>query len=294
MWSNVDGTANVAIGNGALYSNIAAYSNTAVGFDALHNDSASENTAIGYQAMYSNTTGVANVAMGQTALRENISGSYNTAVGWDAMKTASGYHNSAFGMSALKFNATGNGNVAVGSDALVACLDGSNNTMVGTQADFLAGGATDITNSTAIGYDAKATAGNQVRLGNNDIQSLYCMGAYNATIENESPNLFVTSDGQILRISAPILGAGYAPLKLVVTAFVGTVPAGNSRKVLLDAEGSIQGKTVFVSPAVELPDGLVIAYARVSAPGVVEVKFTNTTVQEVVAGEMEYIVTVFN
>ena len=44
----------------------------------------------------------------------------------------------------------------------------------------------------------------------------------------------------------------------------------------------------------ELPDGLVIAYSRVSVQGFVEVKFTNTTDHEIDPLMMKYAVTVLN
>jgi hypothetical protein len=47
------------------------------------------------------------------------------------------------------------------------------------------------------------TADNQVRLGNNDIQSLYCMGAYNSVTYTETHNLFISPDGQIMRVEIP-------------------------------------------------------------------------------------------
>jgi len=54
---------------------------------------------------------------------------------------------------------------------------GTQNTAIGYEADF-AGTTSSYSNATVIGYQAKATAGNQVRLGNNSVSTLYCMGAY--------------------------------------------------------------------------------------------------------------------
>jgi len=70
------------------------------------------------------------------------------------------------------------------------------------------------------------------------------------------------------------------------------MPANSSWKAQFQVTGCQPGETVYVSPAAELPDGLVIAYARVSDPGTVEVKFTNTTVQAFDSVAMEFILTV--
>jgi len=290
MWSNVNGYSNVAIGDGALNMNVNGYSNTAIGYEAMHEDTASENTAIGYQAMISNISGTANVAIGQTALRENVEGSYNTAVGWDAMKNASGSNNAAFGPSALKENLTGNSNVAIGLNALISCIDGSNNTMVGTEADFAPEAPTDIYNSTALGYSAEVTESDQIRLGNNDIQTLFCMGAYNSVTYEELPNLYVSPDGQIMRAEIATKFPGF--IKVNLPYDLPAMPANSSWKAQFQVTGCQPGETVFVSPAAELPDGLVIGYARVSDPGTVEVKFTNSSGSVIDPVMMEFSITV--
>jgi len=51
-------------------------------------------------------------------------------------------------------------------------------------------------NSTAIGYNAEPSGSNQVKLGNNNVTSLYCMGAY-VGIVTGGVDLFAVSSGQI-------------------------------------------------------------------------------------------------
>jgi hypothetical protein len=48
--------------------------------------------------------------------------------------------------------------------------------------------------------------------------------------------------------------------------------------------------TVHVSPASELPDGLVIAYSRISAPGMVQIKLLNMSQTSVDAGSLGLLV----
>jgi hypothetical protein len=52
-------------------------SNTEVGDRALANNSGSNNSAFGYNALYRNTTGDYNTASGDRALYNNTTGRYN-------------------------------------------------------------------------------------------------------------------------------------------------------------------------------------------------------------------------
>jgi hypothetical protein len=56
--------------------------------------------------------------------------------------------------------------------------------------------------------------------------------------------------------------------------------------------GAIVGSTVHISPDQPLPDGLVIAYARVAFNNTIEVKFTNTTALALNPVAMNYHITV--
>jgi hypothetical protein len=203
------------------------------------------------------------------------------------MKWASGSNNVAIGASSLKQNATGTSNVAIGANALYECLSGSNNTMIGPEADFIASGTADYQNSTAIGYAAEVNASNQVRLGNNDIQTLYCMGAFNSTISGVNPNLYVDSAGQIMRITLPPPTSNQ-PIRTSVFIDLPVMPAGHALKITVEVEGATPGNVVHVSPAGELPDGIVIAYARVTGPGHTEIKFTNILGQPVDPAGMNF------
>jgi hypothetical protein len=201
--SNTIGPANSAIGNQALQNNTVAGNNVAVGTDALRTQSYSNggstftsgNTAVGYQALYfNNPTDINN-------------GIRNTAVGFNALQNNTiGYNNCAYGYSSLLFN-TGNKNTAVGAEA------------------FSSFGAYN--NSTALGANAQITDNNQVRLGDDNITSLFCKGAYSTTTSN-GPNLYVDNMGQIMRSTS---GAGNGWLLTgngstnPLTNFVGTTDA---------------------------------------------------------------------
>ena len=90
--------------------------NTAVGEDALENNTASNNTAVGYQALYSYVSGAGeNVAIGIEAL-------YNQT---------GGYENIAVGRRAGYGTTTGVRNTYIGDAAGQYCTTASNNTIIG-------------------------------------------------------------------------------------------------------------------------------------------------------------------
>jgi hypothetical protein len=169
----------VGMGGGAISSN------TVFGNAALQiNTTGVSNCAFGYNALTLNTTGQANCAFGQYALASNTTSESNSAFGHDALAyNTTGIYNNGFGRAAIKFNTTGNSNNAVGQAALRNNTTGSANTAIGSQAGFnnvldacsyntFLGATTDLdaatnawTKSTAIGYNAKITASNQIVLG---------------------------------------------------------------------------------------------------------------------------------
>ena len=95
---------NVAVGAGALLSNVDGYSNNAFGNDALFfNINGVANTAVGYYTLWNNDSdalGLANnnTAVGAVALFNNVDGSENTAVGKGAgQNVITGFNNTYVG-----------------------------------------------------------------------------------------------------------------------------------------------------------------------------------------------------
>jgi hypothetical protein len=131
-----------------------------------NNTTASDNTAVGYQAAFSNTTGSLQVAVGTNALRANTTGQYHTAVGYQALfANTTGNNNTAVGLSAMQTNTTGSNNSALGFGALSANTTASSNTAVGYEA-----GKANTTGqpNTAIGAGAlvaNTTGANNVAVG---------------------------------------------------------------------------------------------------------------------------------
>ena len=81
---------------------------------------------------------------------------------------------SAFGVNALYFT-TGSLNTSIGNRALLGNNTGSGNTTLGANADVLFG---NLTNATAIGYNAKVNASNKIRLGNSTVTVIEGQVAY--------------------------------------------------------------------------------------------------------------------
>jgi len=163
---------NTVVGVGAGQSNTTGDNNTSIGINTLRDNLGGfSNTAIGAYAMERNQGGAGNTAVGTSSLYSNTSGYGNTACGKGTLTTNTiGVNNTALGSGALAVNLVGNDNVAIGNSALISSL-GSANTAVG----HLAGQFnTNFNNTTCLGYNAQASAGDQIVLGNTAINALRC------------------------------------------------------------------------------------------------------------------------
>jgi len=113
--------------------------NTAVGRSALFSNTASDNTAVGADALSANGDGVQNTATGAVALANNISGNSNTAIGYEALNAnIAGGANTSVGVSALQRNSSGGANTAIGYGAGANVTSGSFNVYIGTDVSGVA------------------------------------------------------------------------------------------------------------------------------------------------------------
>ncbi|HEY9114796.1 MAG TPA: hypothetical protein VIN10_08840, partial [Bacteroidales bacterium] len=163
----------------------------------------------------------------QRAGRVTSAGS--TFLGYQAGNSNSASTSTGMGYRALYNNTLGTNNSAFGYNS------GPN--------------AANLSNTTAIGSNAVATSSNQVRLGDNNVTSLYCMGAYNSATPN-IPNLYVDANGQIMRsVNAPgwpgWLLSGNAGTT-VGTNFIGTtdnvsfaINTNNTERMRVEDDGEI-------------------------------------------------------
>jgi hypothetical protein len=115
-----------------------------------------------------NGTGTDNTASGYVALDSNGTGNYNTATGDHALySNTTGSNNTASGAGALYVNIGGSGNTAVGFNAgsdvhRSVPASGANSTFVGANANAT---VNNLTNATAIGYNAQVGESNALVLG---------------------------------------------------------------------------------------------------------------------------------
>jgi hypothetical protein len=143
-----------------------ANGNTANGYSALHSvGTGGLNVASGYNALSSNTSGSLNTANGYGALNSNTTASNNTAIGGNALGlNTTGPLNTATGYGSLINNTTGQGNTAVGFAALQNNTTGNDNTSIGIGAGPDVN-SPNLTNSTAIGYNAIVSESSALILG---------------------------------------------------------------------------------------------------------------------------------
>jgi trimeric autotransporter adhesin len=181
-YSNISGTGNVMLGESSGYGNTTGANNIMLGsFSGRNNVGGSNNSFIGSYAGYSNTsgdgnvmigdasgfgntTGYNNIMMGKSSGRLNTVGFNNSFIGvFAGYNNTSGAGNVMLGLSSGLNNTTGNDNIFIGNNAGSTNTTGTNNTYLGN----LANGTAALTNATAIGAGAAATASNTVVLGQN-------------------------------------------------------------------------------------------------------------------------------
>lgn len=157
---------NIAIGNGALQTDLNDERNLGIGKDALRYLVKTEGQPL--------QTGVNNVALGYESMAATAAScSNNTAVGvWSLNQNASGYCNSALGFRSLYVNVDGIYNTGIGCDTLLSLTSGNDNTAIGAKALLSVAIAGD---NTAVGNSAlrASTASENTAVGS--------LAAYSAT-----------------------------------------------------------------------------------------------------------------
>jgi hypothetical protein len=171
-----------------------------LGYLSLNANTATGNTALGYEAANSNTTGQSNTAIGNLALLANTTGTQNTATGSFALESNTASDNTANGYFALASNTTATNNTADGALSLHATTTGGNNAALGQKAGYdntggisnvfvgasSGGGNTSGSSNTFLGYNAGTSSTN----GSNNV----CLGA-NSAILNGGANSVVIGNG---------------------------------------------------------------------------------------------------
>jgi len=228
----VDKTINgVRVGRGNISD--PASENTAVGYQALQSvihttgDEGYYNTAFGDEALKSLTTGNSSSAFGDWALRLCTTGSYNTGIGGGAlMGLTTGSYNLAVGENSLLSNVSGQRNTAVGSFAL-NLNTGSYNTAIG----MLAGGLS--TSSGNWNILVGMQAGRDISTGGNN---LLIENITNASITSGSFNIVLNPKQKS--------GVTTGSFNTIIGCWDGAFPNAMANNVIIgDGQGNIRFRT---------------------------------------------------
>ena len=159
-------TTQFSLGGSRILSNT-GLDNLFAGFGAGAVNTGFSNSFFGSNAGLSNTTGSTNAFVGKSAGRLNTTGAGNSFFGGNAgTSNTTGGTNSFLGFGAGANNTTGERNTFVGETSGNNNISGANNTFIGTAAGN-PNTATQVNNSTAIGFGASVSTSNTIVIGRN-------------------------------------------------------------------------------------------------------------------------------
>lgn len=231
MEDQLTGNWNVAVGFAALNSATSSVNNTALGAHALNNNltgtrlvsvgsfslfnnTASHNTAVGDSVMLLNTSGTSNVAIGNSVLRNNVTSSFNVAVGREAL-----------------YNSVSGSNSAVGYRAGYGNTSGTRNSLFGDSADVT---ANNLTNASAIGWNARVAQSNSMVLGS--IQGL------NGATNTVRVGIGTNAPARGLHIGNDTIGVRYEGVS-AGGSFISTPSATTDKILYADDAGDLRAMT---------------------------------------------------
>ena len=160
-------------------------------------NNATDNIAIGLNALNRLTTGDNNIAIGHNALDKCASKTNNVAIGKNSLYDIE--VGGTVGGTVAETNCT-----AIGFESGKQNRNGKNNTYIGYRADCRYD-LKDENNMTAIGFNASVTSANTIQLGNTTLEFVKSRGKLELTDGTKSvtyPNTHNSSDGDILVVDA--------------------------------------------------------------------------------------------
>jgi hypothetical protein len=194
-----------------------------------------DNIVFGRNALKNVDTGGQNVAIGEDALRNVVSTYNNTAVGYKALSSTNSANSTAVGDESLR-NATGDSNTALGMRSGYNVTTGIRNTFLGRSADFDSS-ANQYDNSTAIGYNAKINASQQIMMGTSS-ETVQVPGQLNvddqATFNNKDINVRGATVGIGVSSQPNNVVFGRNALKNVTTAGLNVAIGEDALRNLVD------------------------------------------------------------
>jgi hypothetical protein len=206
-----------------------------IGYQANANatTAATQNVAIGYQALFSGITGSFNTAIGVSSMA-NATGNQNAALGYQSLQNSSGGFNTANGYRAGRY-VTGNYNTAVGNIAMANQTSGSNNTAIGYAA--LIGGAvaaSTSSNNTAIGFSA-------LRLNVSGTSNV-AIGYQAGESELGSNKLYIHNNNS----SSPLIGGDFSTRDVIINSglTVTSLTGFTTQMVVADTTGKLSTQSI--------------------------------------------------
>ncbi len=269
---------NTFVGTQTGYNNVTGFRNTFIGTRAgFNNVNSDDNTFIGYIAGNGNVSGANNAALGSSTLYNNALGFYNLAAGDSALYNTG---------SAAVLSTEGAGNTGIGFRTLYTNTTGSNNTALGNNANVT---AVSLTNATAIGYRAAVGQSNSIVLGSiNGVNGATADTRVGIGTPTPTTTLDINGTTKIGTLGTSI----NAIIRVTINRDITNIVAGATSIQNFTVPNALTTGTVHISPSGGLTNGLVIAYARVSSAGNVEVKFTNTSAIAIDPAILDYYITV--
>lgn len=209
-----------------------------------------------------NQTGQDNVFLGKMSGFNNISGSANTFIGMNTgVQTTASSDNVFIGTQSGAFKTSGNGNTFVGSYSGAESGTGSMNVFIGNNAGYYETGSSML-------YIENSNSTSPLIGGNFNTDKI----AVNGIPDPAGATFQVNGDVRLGLNGTNIQSI----IKVTVIKDIPSIAAGETYIETFSVPNANIGGAVSISPWMELGNGLVICYSRVSSSGTVEVKFKNT------------------
>jgi len=189
LQQNQTGSGHVALGPGALKTLTSGRHCIAIGPSTLNQFEGEETLAFGHRTLSSLTKGKNNIGLGCNVMQKTVHAHNNVGVGNRALFSVQGSNNTGVGNLSLT-NSVASGNTAVGNRAGAKLIYGDSNVCVGDNA----GPDTDLTNTIALGRDAKPTGHGHLAMGSSKAPLRVCYEATSGNIPMLNPDAYLCVD----------------------------------------------------------------------------------------------------
>jgi hypothetical protein len=305
----VAGTGNTAVGsssggadNGGATGTM-SYNTTIGHFSGSKlNGSAGSNTFLGYNSGLKSTNTNENVFVGAAAGQENTTGASNTFVGTEAGKASTTSTGSTMMGHYAGRNATGNNQVFIGRSTGDAVTTGASNTFVGSYAGQGIASATSVTllgesSSASTGRTNATAIGSRALVESDDAVVIGSISGKNGAGTTAKVGIGTTQPTRNLDVKGTVRFGNNGTtltnvIKATVNAALGNIAGNAGLDVDLGVANAQPGSSVIASPDADLPAGVIIAWARVTADGNVRVHLRNLNAGQVNVAAMDFHITV--